>query len=256
MQQATVELAGHHQTQVRPPLIDLAREQEATLRRPRHAYSLVARLFFLSMDVLTGTRTTLPKAKLIEALATVPYRSWEHRQYVRMTGSYKDAGAVKGARALTAWARDAQDNEFWHLLVIEEKMREDGLVDPGYLGAPLPYFMVLSYRLMTWALALVDIRRAFLFNAEFEDHAEHVYAQAVKGHPEWERQAVQSDVVRGYGEFATWADVFRRIGLDERDHRNVSFLAGGRPEEVACYEGMPALTDPGNWRGQRAESRP
>jgi hypothetical protein len=29
-----------------------------------------------------------------------------------------------------------------------------------------------------------NMRRAFLFNAEFEDHAEHVYAQFIKEHPE------------------------------------------------------------------------
>lgn len=227
--------------------VDLVREQEATLRRPRYPYSLAARFFFLGMDIVTGTKTTLPKAKLIEILAAIPYRAWEHRQYLRMTDNYKDAARIKGARALTAWAREAQDNEYWHLLILEEKMKEDGGADPAYLAAPLPYLMALFYRVLTWAMALVDIRRAFLFNAEFEDHAEHVYAQAVKDHPEWDRQPVTSAAVRGYGEFATWGDVFRRISLDERDHRNVSFLAVGRPEEVARYEGMPAATDPANW---------
>lgn len=227
--------------------IDLAREQEASLRRPRLQYSLAARLFFLSMDVVTGTRTTLPKAKLIETLASIPYRAWEHRQYVRMTAGYKDPTLVQGARTLADWAREAQDNEYWHLLVIEEKMKEDGAADPGYLAAPIPYLMTLAYRLLTWTMALVDIRRAFLFNAEFEDHAEHVYAQAVADHPEWDRQPVTSAAVSGYGAFATWGEVFRRIGLDERDHRNVSFLAAGRPQDVVPYWGMPAVTDPANW---------
>lgn len=247
MEHTSVEQAAEQNAPAPRPPIDLVREQEATLRRPRLTYSLAARLFFLSMDMVTGTRTTLPKAKLIETLAAIPYRAWEHRQYLRMTGGYKDDQLVKGARLLTTWSREAQDNEYWHLLVLEEKMKEDGLADPGYLTAPIPYFMVLFYRLLTWTMALADIRRAFLFNAEFEDHAEHVYAQAVKDHPEWERQPVGSEAVRGYGEFATWADVFRRVGLDERDHRNVSFLAGGKPEEVARYQGMPAVTDPANW---------
>ena len=42
-------------------------------------------------------------------------------------------------------------------------------------------------------------------------------------------------------EFRTWADVFRRIGLDERDHRNASFALAGMPEHVVRYEGMPEL---------------
>jgi hypothetical protein len=227
--------------------IDLPREQQASLARPRYRYSIAARGFFLSMDVLTGVRTTLPKAKLVELLASVPYRAWEHRQYARMTWHYRDRAAVERARAITAWAREAQDNEYWHLLVLNEKMKEDGVGDPRYLAAPILFFMVTVYRLLTWAMALVDIRRAFLFNAEFEDHAEHVYAKLVADHPEWERQGVTSEVVRRYGEQATWADVFRRVGLDERDHMNMSFLLAGRPEHVATYVGMPASHDPAVW---------
>jgi len=43
---------------------------------------------------------------------------------------------------------------------------------------------------------------------------------------------VTSDLVREYGEFATWGDVFRRIALDEREHMNHSFDFAGRPEHV------------------------
>ena len=88
-------------------------------------------------------------------------------------------------------------------------------------------------------MAFLNIRRAFLFNAEFEDHAEHVYAQFVKDHPEWEEQPAEGELVRQYGEVETWADVFRRIGLDERDHMNDSFILCGMPDHVVHYEGMP-----------------
>ena len=46
-------------------------------------------------------------------------------------------------------------------------------------------------------------------------------------------------MVLQYGSFASWADVFRRIGLDERDHMNASFRLAGRPADVVAYEGMP-----------------
>jgi ubiquinol oxidase len=123
--------------------------------------------------------------------------------------------------------------------VIEEKMRADGLSDPWYLAPPIPWLMVRTYVMMAWLLAQVSQRRAFLFNAEFEDHAEHVYAQFVTEHPEWETQPVRNALVAEYGAFDTWADVFRRIGLDERDHRNQSFVSCGKPEHVVRYEGMP-----------------
>ncbi len=223
--------------------IDLKKETMATLARPRQKYSAAARLFFWKMDLVTGKKTTLAKAKLIETLASIPYRSWEMRQYARMTRLYKNRNAVVEAGAIMEWGREAQDNEYRHLLVINEKMKEDGAKDPWYLFPAIPWIMVAVYVCMTRLMALFDIRRAFLFNAEFEDHAEHVYAAFVAGHPEWETQRVDNPVVAEYCGESNWADVFRRIGLDERDHMNNSFVFCGRPEQVVRYDGMPPLPE-------------
>jgi hypothetical protein len=219
--------------------IDLKKEQKASRARPRYRYSLAAKCFFLSMDLVTGRKTTLAKAKLIETLASIPYRSWEIRQYARMTRLYRNQDLVEKAYKIVAWGREAQDNEFWHLIVINEKIKEDGIKDPWYLYPPIPFVMVGVYVVLTRAMALINIQSAFLFNAQFEDHAEHVYAQFVEEHPEWEGQVVNNKIVKAYGDLSTWADVFRRIGLDERDHMNKSFLFCGKPEHVVKYEGMP-----------------
>ena len=219
--------------------IDLKKEHQASKERPRYSYSWAARLFFLSMDLITGRKTTLAKAKLIEMLASIPYRSWEIRQYGRMTRGYRDRELVREARNIMNWGREAQDNEFWHLQIINEKMKEDGIKDPWYLFSPIPFFVVGGYVAFTRVMALINIRRAFLFNAEFEDHAEHVYPQFVEDHPEWEEQPVNTEELKKYGELPTWADMFRRIGLDERDHMNKSFLFCDKPECVVKYEGMP-----------------
>jgi hypothetical protein len=191
------------------------------------------------MDVIVGRKTTLPKAKLLEILACIPYRAWESRQYARMTQHYKDQKLVQQASMIMTWGREAQDNEYWHLLVVNEKMKEDSINDPWYLFPPITFLTGASYALLTRAMAMFNIRRAFLFNAEFEDHAEHVYAQFVEEHTEWEEQPVQSDLVKKYGNVSTWADVFRRIGLDERDHMNSSFIFCGKPDCVVEYEGIP-----------------
>lgn len=212
--------------------IDLKKEQQASLQRPRCKYSLAARLFFLSMDLITGKKTTLAKAKLIEMLASIPYRAWEFRQYAFVTRRYRDPLAVKEGREIIDWCRAAQDNECWHLLVINEKMKEADCQDPWYLLAPVTFLLVGSYVLFTRGLARISLRRSFLFNAEFEDHAEHVYARFVAEHPEWEQQAVGNEQVKEYADLPTWADVFRRIGLDERDHMNRSFIYGGQPQRI------------------------
>ncbi|MCX6556351.1 MAG: hypothetical protein NTW95_02805 [Candidatus Aminicenantes bacterium] len=212
---------------------DLTRESHASLARPRCKYSMAAKLFFLSMDLIAGKRTTLAKAKLIEMLASVPYRAWEFRLYARLTSCYRDQDAVKKAREIIVWSRAAQDNEYWHLRVLHEKMKEERCRDPWYLSAPFVFFSIGFYTMFSRLLARVSLRRAFLFNAEFEDHAEHVYARFVEEHPEWEQQPLRNGLVKEYADLANWADVFRRIGLDEREHMNRSFVFGGQPQRVA-----------------------
>ena len=216
------------------PAVDLAKEQQATQARPRYEYSGLARTFFRSMDLLAGTRTSLSKVKLVEALAPVPYRAWE-----RLAQHALAHGDHAGAHAVMEWARRAAENEEWHLKVVSEKLRDDTERRPLYQTEPLPTLMVESYAAMSWTAARLGLRRAFLLNAEFEDHAEHTYAQLVADHPQWEEQPVTSSVVRAYGDFASWADVFRRVGLDERDHMNASFRFAGRPELAVEYDGMP-----------------
>ena len=102
-----------------------------------------------------------------------------------------------------------------------------------------------------------------------------MYAQFVEEHPEWELQPVNPCELESPGsrrgrnaEFAggrvvqvptsrdagggstneqvkerrtlpTWEEVFRRIGLDERDHMNMSYVFYDRLEWVVKYAGMP-----------------
>jgi ubiquinol oxidase len=216
--------------------IDLVKEQQATNARPRCEYSRVARTFFGSMDMLAGAETTLHKVKLIEALAPVPYHAWESHEHRRLTRHPDEE-----ARLIMEWAQAAKENEYWHLRVVAEKIKEDGLRQPLYHTEPLPSLIEASYASMNWLMAQVGLRRAFLMNAEFEDHAEHTYAKLVDDHPEWQEQPVTSPVVQQWGTFASWADVFRRIGLDERNHMNASFRFAGKPENIVHYDGMPPL---------------
>lgn len=219
--------------------IDLKAEQKNTLNTPRYKYSLMAKMFFLGMDIAAGRKNTLPKAKLLEILASIPYRVWEIRHYVKQTRQYKNIEKVEHAQSVIDWGRDAQDNEFMHLLVIHEKMKEDKLKDRWFLWSFFTWFFVLSYVIIARLMAFVSQKRAFLFNAEFENHAELVYAEMVKANPQWEDEKVKSPLVKKYADVDTWADVFRRIMLDERDHMNESFRFCGKPEHIVKYKGMP-----------------
>ncbi len=221
--------------------IDLRKEQLASLQRPHLNYGMASRFFFFGMDLVAGKKNDLPKAKLLEILACIPYREWQIRQYARLTFRYFNRRKVNWAQDIIDWGRAAQDNEYMHLLVIQEKMREDNIKDKWYLATPVVFMVVGFYVLMSRVLAWVNIKGAFRFNAEFEDHAEHIYAQMVADNPQWETQKVTNEVAKEYANVENWADIFRRIGLDERDHRNHSFHFAATPEKISEYEGMPAF---------------
>ena len=219
--------------------IDLKKEQLATLARPGLNYSLPARMFFRAFDLLTGSRTTLSKLKLLELLAAIPYRAWEIREYQKLTRSFADGERMRQGLRLVSGARNAQDNEYRHLLLLHEKITVDQHRQSWFLCPALVRPMVLFYRLFAWILAKFSLRGSIFFNAEFEDHAEHVYAEFVREHPELEGQLVAGPLAQAYGEFASWAELFRRVSLDERDHRNSSFYFCGRFHDIISYNGMP-----------------
>ena len=215
--------------------IDFIKEQEAVLARPPRNYGLFARMLFWGMDTFYGKELTLGKVRLLELLARIPYQAWEIRQYREMNHAFENADAVKQADDLIRWGREAQDNEFWHLQVITEKIRETGTKLTWFKDVLIPKVATFKYILFCRALAFFDIQAAFMLNADFEDHAEHEYMHFVKTHPELDQQPVTTEVVTKYGNFKTWADVFRRIALDERDHMNNSLIHAGRASEVVGY---------------------
>jgi hypothetical protein len=222
--------------------IDLRREQEATLQRPAFDYTPLARAFTASMDLVAGAETSLAKAKLLEVLADVPYRAWERLGRASLT--LGDDARAKACRDLVRWSQEARHNENQHLAIVTERMGQLAEPDPWYLRQPMRFGAVAFYAAFVNLLAAVNPRRAYQFNAEFEDHAEHTYARYAADHPEWDDEAASGPAVAQYAEktgahLATWGDVLRRIALDERDHRNRSFLASGMAEEVVHYEGGP-----------------
>ena len=52
----------------------LKKEQEKTLAAPRMRYGLLARLLFVSMDLLYGRTKTLAKFRVLEIIARMPTR--------------------------------------------------------------------------------------------------------------------------------------------------------------------------------------
>jgi hypothetical protein len=61
-------------------------------------------------------------------------------------------------------------------------------------------------------------------NADFEDHAEHTYAEMVVANPAFETTSWDSTLCGEYGSYQSLADLLRQISHDERCHKQESEL--------------------------------
>lgn len=202
--------------------LNFKREQEETLSQPRRKYGWLAGILFVVLDLFYGRRKTLSKFKVLEVIARVPYQSWEHVAYIAMTHTYSQPNFARRIFEFVKESRGQQDNEQWHLLILEEMVQKKGIRESFFLHRILPQFMAFFYYHVSWLLYVIKPASSYALNADFEDHAEHEYMEFVWEHVEFEEEPFDSDFKKDYGDFKNLADLFRRIGLDERKHKEES----------------------------------
>ena len=198
---------------------DLKVEQQKTLQTPRMKYGFLAGLLFWSMNLFYGRKRSLSKFKVLEVIARVPYQAWEHVAYVAMTHMYSKPDFARRIFEFVRESRHQQDNEQWHLLILEDLTHKKGIKENLLLHRVLPQFAAFFYYQISWILYLIKPSLSYRLNAQFEDHAEHEYMLFVKENPELEEEPFDSDFIGDYGNFCSMADMFRQISLDERQHK-------------------------------------
>jgi len=218
--------AGH------PPRLshqELAAAQEETLATARRSYGLAARVLFATLDACYGKPRTLSKFKVLELIARVPYQAWEQAAYIAITHVHERTGMARRIHDRIAESRAQQDNEQWHLLILDELIGRSATREGRLRFFWLPQLIALIYYQVSWLTFVVRPAWSYRLNADFEDHAEHEYAALVREHPEWESAPFESQFTADYGEYASLADVFRQIGHDERVHKQESEVRMTRP---------------------------
>lgn len=206
----------------RPPRLthaELRSAQAATLEAPRRRYGIAARILFRSLDVVYGKALTLSKFKVLELIARVPYMVWEQVAFIAITHVHADTRMARRIQERVATSRAEQDNEMYHLLIIEEQLARSGQPQPQIKFFWLPQVIAFVYYQLSWLLFVLHPRWSYRLNADFEDHAEHEYMTLVAEHPEWESAPFESPFADDFGHFDSLADVFRQIGHDERVHK-------------------------------------
>lgn len=174
------------------------------------------------MVIFYGRRKNLSKFKVLEVIARVPYQAWEHVAYIAMTHTYKSPHFARRIFEFVRESRAQQDNEQWHLLILEELVQKKGMDENFFLYRILPQFMAFFYYHISWLLYVMKPSWSYALNADFEDHAEHEYMEFVRENPNLETELFDSDFKQDYGNFNNLADLFRNIGLDERIHKEES----------------------------------
>jgi ubiquinol oxidase len=200
----------------------LLHEHRVTLESPRRRYSLIAQMLFRPMDLVYGRRGSLEKFMVLEIVARIPYQIWENAAYRMLGRRHRDAGLAHRIQERIVENREQQDNEQWHLLIMSELVAARGGGRSRLLYRVLPWLMALTYYHVSWLLFVVAPAWSYRLNADFEDHAEHTYAEYVAAHPELETQPHGSEFARRYGAHSSMADLLRQIGHDERMHKQES----------------------------------
>jgi hypothetical protein len=204
----------------------LKQEQEKTLASPRMPSGLLAGLF-VTMDILYGRKRTLSKFKVLEIVARVPYQAWENIAYIAITHTYANLALARRIVDRVHESRLHQDNEQWHLLILEELIGKKKIREGFLWHWLIPQIMAFVYYNISWLLYVVRPRWSYMLNVHFEDHAEHEYMEFVAENPSLESEPFESMFVEDYGRFASYADLFRQIGYDERVHKLESLARVG-----------------------------
>jgi hypothetical protein len=198
----------------------LVAAQAQSLATPRRRYSFSAKALFTVMDALYGRTRTLAKFRVLELVARVPYQAWENVAYVAVTHTARQPGFARRVFDTVRLARWEQDNEQWHLLILEELTADEH--QPFLRHRVAPQILAFAYYQLSWLLYAVNPKWSYRLNADFEDHAEHEYALLVKEHPEWESTSYESAFSHDFGDYESRADLFRQICHDERLHKEES----------------------------------
>ncbi|MDQ4070015.1 MAG: hypothetical protein M3203_11175, partial [Actinomycetota bacterium] len=155
MKSFTSSEAGAHGDPPKLPPDQLRAEQEATLATARRRYSLAARALFVLLDVVYGKPRSLSKFKVLEVIARVPYQAWEQVAYVAVTHRYSRPTFARRIFERVGESRAQQDNEQWHLLILEDLVERSGKRESFLRYRVLPQVLAFVYYQLSWVLYVI-----------------------------------------------------------------------------------------------------
>ena len=133
----------------------LREEQEKTLATPKRRNGFLAKILFLTMDILYGRTGSLSKFKVLEIIARMPYQAWENVAYIAITHKYMNHDFARRIFDRVHESRIQQDNEQWHLLILAEQIQKRGIQE-GFIRFRLfPQILAFLYFHISWILYVI-----------------------------------------------------------------------------------------------------
>ena len=153
-------------------------------------------MLFWQMDLLYGKAATFEKSLVLEIVARVPYQTWENASYKRITRVHRRTGLAVRIWDRVREFRAQQDNEQWHMLIMAELVERSGRKTGWLRFRLLPQLISIGWWHFCWLLYAVKPAWSHRLNADFEDHAEHTYAEMVVENPAFETTSLGLRPVR------------------------------------------------------------
>jgi len=198
---------------------ELREHQQRYLAMPSYKYGPPARLLFWTADKVFPQGRSFEFFAFVELVARVPYMAWEHVGHIAQTQNHHDHGFPRKIQDRVVLARDEQDNEFWHLLIMEEFLEKTGYKRRWFFDRVVPQVMSFLYYHLSWMLYVVHPKWSYRLNSDFEDHALRQYSLFVAEHPEFDETPWESEYKGDYGHHVAIGDLLRQIAWDEEQHK-------------------------------------
>src|SRR5689334_4454072 len=119
--------------------------QAQTLDAPRLRYGLLARALFKAMDLAYGRKRTIVKFTMLEFIARVPYQAWERMGYLALARYRGRSALSRRVFERIVESRADQDNEQWHLLILQDLVQRRGLSQSFLLHQLSPWLLAFFF---------------------------------------------------------------------------------------------------------------
>lgn len=203
----------------------LRSEHDVALNEQRRRPGIAARVLFLAVGWLFPDGVDYRMLRVVELVARVPYNTWSQTGFIALTHQHDDQAISEVIQDSIVESRDQDDNEAYHLLILDELLAAQGYKPTLIREQIIPQILAFVYWWLSLALYVIHPKWSHALNADFEDHATACYSQYVADYPEIESVVWESrwkDAYDPNGNLNTVGDLFRRITVDEMEHRDTS----------------------------------